>query len=175
MKKEILNSLIEKKYTQRKIAEELGVSHTSIRYWLKKLNLKTKSESKNRIRVINGYKNCTKCNVNKPISEFYKRTNKKTCASKCKKCANTYYGNRVKIVKIKMIEYKGSQCEKCKLKLKDTHYAVFDFHHLDPKAKDIKFDRIKYQSWEKIQKEIDKCLLLCANCHRLEHAKIGGY
>jgi hypothetical protein len=76
-----------------------------------------------------------------------------------------------------MIKYKGGACEneKCKLKLEDAHYAVFHFHHLNPKEKDQNFDHIKFQKWEYIMKELDKCIMLCSNCHIMEHAKIGGW
>lgn len=175
MEKETFEAFIDKGYTQRQIGKDLKLSHTAVRYWLKKLNLKTKTEYKNKIKIIDGFKICNKCNLNKPLDDFYKKTNKKHYSPKCKKCANKYYGNRIKDVKIKMIEYKGGECERCELKLKDSHYSVFDFHHLDPKTKDVKFDKIKFRKWEVIQKEIDKCALLCSNCHRITHSEIGGY
>jgi hypothetical protein len=74
-----------------------------------------------------------------------------------------------------MIEYKGGQCERCRLNLNDTHYAVFDFHHIDPSEKDDNFKKIKFQKWEKIKQEIDKCMLVCSNCHREIHAEIEGW
>lgn len=169
MEKEVFLKLIDENKTQREIGSELKIGQTTVRYWLKKFNIKTNF---NINKVINGFKKCTKCNLNKPIDDFYKRENKKHYASKCKKCANLYYRKRIKDVKIKMIEYKGCKCERCGLHLKDSHYSVFDFHHINPKEKDVNFDKIKYQKWEKIKKEIDKCMLVCSNCHRLIHAEI---
>ncbi len=51
--------------------------------------------------------------------------------------------------------------------------GALDFHHRDPKKKDFGL-AVKglTRSWEKIQKEIDKCVLVCANCHREIHAGI---
>ena len=50
---------------------------------------------------------------------------------------------------------------------------VFDFHHIDPDEKDIKvadwMGRIK---WATLKKELDKCILLCSNCHRIHHAEL---
>jgi hypothetical protein len=74
-----------------------------------------------------------------------------------------------------MIEYKGGKCENCNLKIEDCHYSVFDFHHLNPKEKDISFRGVKSWHWDRIKAEIDKCKLLCSNCHRMEHASINGW
>ena len=74
--------------------------------------------------------------------------------------------------KIRAIEYKGGMCEHCK---QIFEYArTYDFHHPDPTQKDVSLGSgsdIFKRSWEKIKPEIDKCILLCANCHRVEHAK----
>ncbi len=63
---------------------------------------------------------------------------------------------------------KSNQCEACK---QQYELCVYDFHHLDPAQKDFSLSghRIRQHSWKDIVKEIDKCRLLCANCHRLEH------
>jgi predicted HNH restriction endonuclease len=49
--------------------------------------------------------------------------------------------------------------------------GALEFHHKDPSLKEFgPSGRIlKRLSWEKITKEIDKCILLCANCHRELH------
>ena len=74
-----------------------------------------------------------------------------------------------------MIEYKGGKCEHCPLELKDSHPAVFDFHHLDSDEKDLNFNGVKGWKWERIIVELDKCSLLCSNCHRIEHYEMGDY
>jgi len=68
-----------------------------------------------------------------------------------------------------MIEYKGGKCDRCLLKFDQDNYFLFDFHHLDPSIKDPNFGRIKFQNWNRIKDEIDKCVLVCANCHRIIH------
>lgn len=49
--------------------------------------------------------------------------------------------------------------------------AAFDFHHPDPSKKEfaISVDGI-YRSWEKVRKELEICVMLCANCHAEIHA-----
>jgi len=177
MKKEKIIELINQNLSQREIADNLNVSQTNLRYWMNKFDLKTNLNLFNKQVVSIGKKHCPRCCETKKISEFYTRksTGRNDLGGYCKSCSNKYHTNRVKEVKIKMIEYKGGCCEKCSLTLKKSHYSVFDFHHRDPREKDINFTKIKYQKWEVIKKEIDKCDLLCSNCHRLEHAKIEGW
>ena len=76
---------------------------------------------------------------------------------------------RIQANKHKAILYKGSKCARCSIEY-DTHNAcIFDFHHLDPKGKDFNPGEKMGLSWNNIKTEIDKCVLLCANCHRLTH------
>ena len=171
MEKEILIELVNKELSVREMIPYVKISYSTIRYWLNKYNLKTKKNyGKSKF---NGKKQCLICKEIKEISNFYKSKN--SIQTYCKICSCKYHQNRVKDVKIKMIEYKGGECEKCNLKLKNSHYAVFDFHHTNSLDKPLNFNRIKFQKWEKIKYEIDKCKLLCANCHRMEHAILNGW
>ena len=48
-----------------------------------------------------------------------------------------------------------------------------EFHHLDPKGKDFGISDKGYtRSWQKVKEELDKCIMICANCHREIHEKI---
>lgn len=68
--------------------------------------------------------------------------------------------------KIKAIDYLGGVCKRCG---GSYHPAVFEFHHRNPLEKDRDPSKMMQLSWERITTELDKCELLCANCHRLEH------
>ena len=64
---------------------------------------------------------------------------------------------------------KGGRCSHCGY---DRCIEALDFHHLDPTQKDFGISSKGYtRSWEKIHKELDKCILVCANCHRELHVK----
>jgi hypothetical protein len=89
----------------------------------------------------------------------------------CKQCFNEKSVLRWKKRKIQTITYKGGQCVDCLLSLEQSHYAVFEFHHLNPSLKDANWTKLRLKSWEAITNELDKCVLLCANCHRIRHAK----
>ncbi len=64
-------------------------------------------------------------------------------------------------------DYKGGKCQLCGYK---KCSRALSFHHLDPKKKDFGVSsRGLTRSWIKLQEEIDKCILLCANCHMEVH------
>ncbi len=73
--------------------------------------------------------------------------------------------------KQRAVEYLGGQCLDCGLKTDIA--AVYDFHHREPEEKHATINHLLaiHASWSKLQKELDKCDLLCANCHRIRHAK----
>ena len=60
------------------------------------------------------------------------------------------------------IEYKGGQCQKCGYV---KCVAALSFHHRDPKEKEYQIATMLAWSWARIVQELDKCDLLCMNCH----------
>lgn len=73
-------------------------------------------------------------------------------------------------VKQMAIEYKGGCCEKCGY---NKYNEVLEFHHLDPTKKEFGIAYSGHcKSWEKVKKELDKCMLVCANCHREIHVEL---
>lgn len=68
--------------------------------------------------------------------------------------------------KQRAIHYKGGVCEDCR---EVVHPAAFDFHHTDPTQKDRDPGLMLSCSDETLFAELDKCILLCANCHRIRH------
>lgn len=70
-------------------------------------------------------------------------------------------------LKLKAVLYLGGSCYKCGY---SKCMAAMDFHHRDPTQKDFAIgSRGLYRSFSKVQTELDKCDLLCANCHRELH------
>ena len=75
-------------------------------------------------------------------------------------------------VRLMSVEYKGGKCEKCGY---DKCIDALEFHHKDPVLKDFSISGKGYtRSWKSVKEELDKCILLCANCHRELHAKLAA-
>lgn len=68
--------------------------------------------------------------------------------------------------KLQLVEYKGGKCVCCGYSKPIP--SCYDFHHLDPKQKEFSISG-KSWSFEKLKKEVDKCILLCRNCHSELH------
>lgn len=111
-------------------------------------------------------KTCKTCNILISSSRTY-------CSPKCypKRNRKTLPGySKIKKyrhkIKLESVKYKGGSCKIC-------NYSIcinaLEFHHLDPNEKDFSFSQ-GIKSWERVKIELDKCVLLCANCHREVHA-----
>ncbi len=70
-------------------------------------------------------------------------------------------------VKEKLIAYKGGKCEECGYDKQIPR--VFDFHHRDPKQKEFAIGSYTVLNFEKLKNEVDKCELVCKNCHAEIH------
>ena len=86
---------------------------------------------------------------------------------RCRKCSTESVQKRRDNLKIMAIEYKGDKCEICGY---CKYIGALEFHHLNPAEKDFSISASgKTRSFELVKKELDKCILLCANCHREIH------
>ena len=111
---------------------------------------------------------CSKCGIEKPISEYHKngfdRQGNQKYRGYCKICANKremerYWEKRA------FVDAQRDKCAKCG----DERSYVLDFHHTDAAEKEFTIGKMKKGSFDVIQTEIDKCVCLCANCHREFH------
>lgn len=136
---------------------------------------------------------CTHCNISfMRINKEARRTKTPYCSRKCSAKSNL---DKMKPVrksavdfplserwpialqfrvhnrkKVWCIDYKGGECEVCGY---STHPSALEFHHLDPEIKSFEIGVSKNTiSKEILAEELDKCALLCANCHREVHAGV---
>lgn len=110
---------------------------------------------------------CSTCKENKPEDEFHWRVKGKQRQSKCKSCLYTYQKNRWHQRKLDAIEYKGGVCLDCG---QMPHPGAMQFHHDDPDEKEFAWNKGRLRAWVSVKKELDKCVLLCANCHAIRHS-----
>ena len=126
---------------------------------------------------------CTKCNISKPEEKFPFKNRlagrRSTVCSECQKQYKRAYYQKNKQSHFDRNRKKRSQMKERLLMEKEKGCLVcsekciecLDFHHLDPSKKDINVSRlVTYTSFQKLENEISKCVLLCATCHRKVHA-----
>ena len=88
-----------------------------------------------------------------------------------RKYMNEYRTNQRHIRKVKLIVLLGSKCSDCGLKYNKINGAIFHFHHKNKGQKEFEISKRVFDgNWERVLLEIKKCLLLCANCHAIEHS-----
>lgn len=68
-----------------------------------------------------------------------------------------------------LIEYKGGKCERCGY---NKCSRALEFHHLDPSIKDFSISKHINRDIDKLKAEVDKCILLCSNCHAEIHQEL---
>lgn len=71
-----------------------------------------------------------------------------------------------KNARLRLREISGGKCQCCGY---DKCKEALEFHHVNPSTKDFTIGQLKIIKWEKLKEEIQKCVLVCANCHREIH------
>lgn len=136
-------------------------------------------------------KKCTSCGIEKSLIEFQKRLSAKDGHTNlCKPCKREYDNNHyknnahrkdyikanreksLKSAEEYILEYLlKNPCIDCG----EPDPIVLEFDHIDPSIKDGVISVLKRSSLSKVKKEIEKCEVRCANCHRRKTAKQFGW
>jgi len=96
-------------------------------------------------------------------------TEKRKCADRAAYIIRAVAKRRRKIREM-AVKYKGGKCQLCGYK---KCLQALEFHHINETGKDFGISDKGYtRSWERVKREIDKCILICANCHRELHVGI---
>lgn len=111
-------------------------------------------------------KTCSKCGEELPLSEFYK--NGLSLRTKCKICHNKDCSKKVsnwrRNAKLRLVLELGGKCVDCGY---EGPPFMYDFDHRDPTAKEFGIAALgSCRSYARMQEEVVKCDLVCANCHR---------
>lgn len=91
----------------------------------------------------------------------------------CSRCKKNYRGRGTQCgscavnvrrhgLKLKAVTYMGGKCTECNYK---KCLGALQFHHIDQATKEFSFSGKHCLSWEKLRAELDKCVLVCSNCH----------
>ena len=113
------------------------------------------------------YRKCTKCKKLLPLTQYHSNgktpNGKKKYKTHCKECSKN---QRVDIYREAIEKYFGGfKCQRCGF---EGHPSQFDCHHIDPSTKTANVSKLRSQP-KKLYQEMQKCELLCANCHRLTY------
>jgi len=166
--------------TYNEISKILNISKATISYHCKTLgisdpiNTKISDEIINEIRLyyVSHTLEETSLKFNVSQSTIIKYTENKTIVlteieRKRRKYLNVK--NRIQTLKIMSVKYLGGKCVKCGY---NKCVQALDFHHRNPNEKEFGIGSYASRSWDKLKPELDKCDLLCSNCHRELHYNI---
>jgi hypothetical protein len=88
---------------------------------------------------------------------------------RCTKCRMDAVSRKRRKLKLDIVAYKGGKCQLCGY---DKCIAALEFHHKDFNKKEFTLSsKGKTYGLKKLKEEVDKCDLLCSNCHRETHHK----
>ena len=106
---------------------------------------------------------CTACGTEHPNTAefFYAVRSRRTLSAECKKCFKSRISDRAKAQKLFCSTEKGGKCVVCGYQ---RYIGSLAFHHLDPSEKEFNF-RDSCRSQDVLLKELEKCILVCSNCH----------
>lgn len=114
------------------------------------------------VRDQNEYRTCQTCGR----LYVYKRCQGHTL----KQCNSCNVNSRRFAKRERLITYKGGACLLCGY---NKFQGALEFHHVVPNSKEFNISGFHSRSIEILIHEVDKCVLLCANCHREIHGGIA--
>jgi hypothetical protein len=136
-----------------------------------------------------GEKRCCTCGIVKPLEEFNRLTRAKDGRQySCRECNRRWHAEnrprhnaliRKRNVRMRrekrrlMFEYLSAhQCVDCG----ERDHVVLEFDHLRDKTMNISQMMTRDYTWNSVLHEIEKCEIVCANCHRRRtYSRLGSY
>jgi hypothetical protein len=112
------------------------------------------------------FRTCRKCKELVSKENFWKDKSQWDGLDRiCKVCNRNRMVSRRYAKKLEIIEYLGGECVRCKGTLENIHWTAFDCNHKDPSQKSFGIGQAGHNI-DNIKDELDKCELVCSNCHR---------
>ncbi len=169
-----LEALVEEGLTLKAIGERLGMSTSTVAYWLRRCGLKTArhrkenaaafalAESSGELRTV------ARCRRH-GATEFGRRPDS---GWRCLKCRSLHVANYRRRAKDRLVSEGGGRCRLCGY---DRYQGALQFHHLDPSSKQFELSRRGItRNLDERRREAAKCVLLCANCHAEVEAGVAA-
>lgn len=119
-------------------------------------------------------KSCNICGKEYPLDNFYSNGYSRGGVKKYKPPCKSCYGPKVSVdfnLKLKKILADLNVRYECALCGYNKNYAALCFHHLNPDEKDFSISELSKTKviTKEVINELEKCVVLCANCHAEEH------
>ena len=149
--KEKIVSLLEDGKTQAEIARIFNTSQSTMGRWIRGFGLKSQNH---------------KCGCGEVDPDNFSRGR----FTECKKCRSSRQNYLYIKYKQEAVDYKGGECVKCGY---NKCLMSLDFHHIDPSTKSPDWKKMRHRPLRKIKDELDKCILVCRNCHGEIHAELS--
>ena len=116
---------------------------------------------------------CDYCKIFYPENSFGIALTRNSKVYRRRKCSNCYRLTKQKLIQKYfqwLNDYKHKRgCSRCKI----TDARVLDFHHKDDQRKLFTVGGFRRSvGFDRIQEEVKKCEVVCANCHRILHDKL---
>jgi len=164
----LLNELVAQGCSTREIGRRLNKSQTSVRYWLSKFCIETERSETLSACASSPQEKEYSCAEHGSML-FRRYSDGKGYRYRCPKCINAKTVDRRKRLKQEYVNLLGGSCEECNY---DRYTGALHFHHLSDKS----FQLSRYmhsRSRQVVLEELDKCILLCSNCHLRKHSNLG--
>ncbi len=156
--RELLVRLVEGGRSLAKIAQEVGRSKTTVRYWLREYGLSTTYSVRRAASARDQTRLMSRC----PKHGVAKFTKRPAGGYRCTKCSAEAVSRRRRKVKRLLVQEAGGACLLCGY---SRCVSALEFHHVDPSEKHFALSLRAARSLERLRTEARKCVLLCANCH----------
>ena len=167
--REQLEPLVERGATLQEIADTVDRSVPTVRYWLKRFDLRTHNRRGRRLRHDRGVIERALTSRDRTVTLICGQHGETVFVIensgrvRCRRCRQERVSECRRRTKAKLVAEAGGACVLCGY---DRYQGALQFHHLDPSAKQFALSREGVtRSIAEARREAAKCVLLCANCH----------
>jgi hypothetical protein len=161
--REQLESLVAAGIPIRAMADQLGVSYTTVRHWLGRYGLVTARAARLAVTVAARKAGAATARADCPRHGITTYGRTASGRYRCLRCRSEAVSDRRRRVKQRLVAAAGGRCSRCGY---DRSPAALQFHHMSPEDKAFSIaERGVARSLDRALAEARKCVLLCATCH----------